>query len=142
MTMATNKEVFQRYLPVYLKASKKEKQALLNTVCEVTGFHRKAAIRKFRNLQLRRSGKVLYRGRPVVYGNDVIVALKFVWQTASEICGELLHPVIGDYVNVMKRDRQWNYSVDVTDKLLQMSEGTVKARVGRFMKIRSFRHGL
>lgn len=142
MTMATNKEVFQRYLPEYLKAFKKEKQAILDTVCAVTSFHRKAAIRKFRNLQLKRFSGVESRGRPVVYDNDVIVALKFVWQTASEICGELLHPVIGDYVNVLRRDGQWIYSAEVTDKLLQMSEGTVKARVGRFMKVRNHHHGL
>lgn len=140
--METKQEVFQRYLPVYLKASKQNKRAILNTVCEVTSFHRKAAIRKFRNLQIGRTGNNHHRGRPTVYGPDVIVALKEVWETASEICGELLHPVIGDYVAVMKRDNQWHHQAETTFKLLRMSEGTVKARVGRFMKARHRRHGL
>lgn len=142
MTMATINEVFQRYLPVYLKASKKEKQAILNTVCNVTNLHRKAAIRKFHHLQFKRLGVSSHRGRPTIYDPDTIVALKFVWQTSSEICGELLHPVIGDYVEVMKRDGQWNYQEETTKKLLQMSEGTVKAKVGRFMKARTAHHGI
>ena len=36
MTMKTIYEVFQRYLPVYLKSSKNDKQAILNVVCNVT----------------------------------------------------------------------------------------------------------
>lgn len=142
MTMATINEVFQRYLPVYLKASKKEKQVILNTVCGVTSLHRKAAIRKFHCLQFKRFGIDNHRGRPTVYDPDTIAALKFVWQTSSEICGELLHPIIGDYVEVMKRDGQWNYQEETTKKLLQMSEGTVKVKVGRFMKARSTHHGI
>ena len=142
MTMETINEVFQRYLPVYLKASKSNKQAILNTVCEVTNFHRKAAIRKFGNLQMKQAGKVDRRGRPPIYGPDVTLALKEIWQAASEICGELLHPVIGDYVSIMKRDGQWSHRESTTGKLLQMSEGTIKAKVGKFMKARHQRHGL
>jgi hypothetical protein len=142
MTMATKKEVFQRYLPVYLKSSKSNKQAILDTVCEVTHFHRKAAIRKFHQLQMGLAGGNHRRGRRTVYGPDVIAALKEIWEAASELCGELLHPVIGDYVAVMRRDGQWHHRAGTTDKLLQMSEGTVKAKTGQFMKARHKRHGL
>lgn len=142
MTMATINEIFQRYLPVYLKASKTNKQVILNTVCEVTHFHRKAAIRKFHQLLLGRTGGNHRRGRPVIYSPDVVAALEEVWQASSEICGELLHPVISDYVTVMKRDHQWFHRASTTDKLLSMSEGTVKARVGEFMKARQRRRGL
>ena len=142
MTMATNYEIFQRYLPVYLKASKQDKQAILDTVCEVTRFHRKAAIRKFRRLQLGPVGGNCRRGRPVIYGPEVLAALQAVWTAASEICGELLHPVIGDYAAIMQRDNQWHYRSDATAKLLRMSEGTVKTKVGEFMKARHKRRGL
>lgn len=142
MTMETKKEVFQRYLPVYLKSSKQNKQAILDTVCDVTHFHRKAAIRKFKRLQMGLEGGSHRRGRPTVYGPDVIVALRTIWETASEICGELVHPVIEDYVSVMKRDGQWTHGKDTTEKLLQMSEGTVKKKVGQFMKARHRRKGL
>lgn len=77
-----------------------------------------------------------------MYGPDVTTALKDVWEASSEICGELLWPMIGEYVSVMKRDGQWHHRPDTTTKLLGISEGTVKARVGKFMKARHFRRGL
>jgi hypothetical protein len=140
--MATILEVFERYLGEYLKAPKQRKTEILSTVCELTEFHRKAAIRKFRVLQFRFVGQSDRRGRPVVYTPDVNVALKDIWEASSEICGELLWPVISEYVSVMKRDKQWQHRPDTTTKLLKMSEGTVKAKVGTFMKARHRRRGL
>jgi|SRR3989338_746037 len=142
MTMATILEVFERYLGEYLKASKPRKTEILSAVCELTGLHRKAAIRKFRILQFRFIGQSDRRGRPVTYTPDVTAALKDVWEASSEICGELIQPVIAEYVTVMQRDGQWQHRPDTTAKLLQMSEGTVKARVSTFMKARHVRHGL
>ncbi len=142
MTMETINEVFQRYLSVYLKSSKKDKQTILDTVCEVTSLHRKAAIRKFNHLGFGETRNVRHRGRPTIYNSDVIVALKEVWEISSEICGELLHPVIKEYVTVMQRDQQWHHSQTTTEKLLEMSEGTVKAKVGKFMKARHRRKGI
>jgi len=140
--MATIIEVFQRYLPEYLKASKQRKQAILDTVCELTGFHRKAAIRKFRRLQMRSSGNSDGRGRPVTYTPDVIAALKDIWTAGSEICGELLRPVTAEYVAILKRDGQWNHRSEATEKLLKMSEGTMKVKVGSFMKARHSHRGI
>ncbi len=142
MTMETILEVFERYLKEYLKAPRERKTEILNNVCETTSLHRKAAIRKFRALQMKSASKTDRRGRPVIYTPDVISALKNVWYPASEICGELLHPLIEEYVFIMKRDGQWNHRPETTKKLLMMSEGTVKAKVGAFMKARHTRHGL
>ena len=141
MTMATIIEVFQRYLPEYLKASRQRKQAILDTVCELTDFHRKAAIRKFRVLQMKSSCDTDGRGRPVIYTPDVTSALKDVWTAGSEICGELLHPVTAEYVAIFKRDGKWNHRPETTEKLLRMSEGTMKTKVGSFMKARHTHHG-
>ena len=106
MTMQTIYEVFQRYLPVYLKSSKNDKQAILNVVCNVTSLHRKAAIRKFNHLGFGETRNIGKRGRPTIYGPEVIMALKKIWEASSEICGELLHPVIPEYVAILKRDQQ------------------------------------
>lgn len=76
MTMTTIYEVFLRYLPAYLKASKQNKQAILDKVCDITNVHRESAIRKFRKLQFRRGSSRDYRGRPIIYGPDVIAAFK------------------------------------------------------------------
>jgi|SRR3989339_109546 len=142
MTMATILEVFRRYLPEYLKASKRRKQAILNIVCELSRFHRKASVRKFKNLQMESLGSRDDRGRPTIYTPDVICALKDVWTISSEICGELLHPIVPEYVAILKRDGQWKHRQETTEKLLRMSEGTMKVKVGSFMKARHFHRGV
>jgi len=140
--METKKDIFLEYLSAYLNATKDKKGELLDLVCAVTKLHRKAAVRKFRALQLRDPAKQEGRGRRTYYDHGVTAALETVWAAAGEICGELLHAVIAEYVNILERDNQWRHGDLVTGKLLAMSVGTVKRRVGTFMKARRTRHGL
>jgi hypothetical protein len=76
------------------------------------------------------------RGRKEYYGPDVTVALKEVWEAGSEVCGELLHPMIKEYVEILKKDKMWNQGDVATGKLLAMSVGTIKNRVDKFIKAR------
>lgn len=142
MTMATKNEIFTEKLKTYLKATKAEKRQILDAVCSVTGMHRKAAVRKFARLQLKDSRLQETRGRPAYYTNDVTLALKDIWKVGSEVCGELIHPVISEYVTALKRDGMWQYGEETTVKLLQMSEMTVKRRVSRFMSGRQPSKGM
>lgn len=143
MTMGTRNDIFQSHLQTYLSASKVEKGKLLEQVCTITTMHRKAAIRKFRQLQLSSSSIALpKRGRPCTYTPDVTTALKGIWEAASCLCGELLHPVIADYVAILQRDHMWQYGEETTRKLLAMSEGLVKLRVGDFAKAGRIHHGI
>jgi hypothetical protein len=140
--MKTKNEIFSRYLGEYIKSTVERKGEILTIVSDATQMHRKAAIRKFKRLQLK--GVPLYenRGRKATFTPDSIAALKVIWEAASEICGELLHPIIKEYVDVLQRDRLWQNTPDATDKLLCMSEATVKRKVGSFMKARRASKGL
>lgn len=142
--MKTKKEIFSRYLKEYInkKTTRKRRGEILDNVCDVVGIHRKAAIRKFRRLQLKGSSAIDSRGRSQYYTPDSISALKTVWEVSSEICGELLHPVISEYVSILERDKLWKHNLDATTKLLEMSEATVKRKVGNFMKARTSRKGV
>lgn len=143
MTMGTRNDIFQSHLQNYLAADKAGKTKLLEHVCAVTGMHRKAAIRKFRKLQLRSpSSSPPRRGRPCVYGSDVTAALHDVWAAASGICGELLHPAISEYVTILQRDGMWHHGEEATVKLLAMAERTVKRRIAGFADASRVRHGL
>jgi len=142
MTMKTKTEIFNEYLEEYLKASKEQKTLLLDHVCFVTKMHRKATIRKFRVLQLRDPCKTEKRGRSEYYGPDVTVALKEVWEAGNEVCGELLFPVINEYIDILIRDKLWKHWDSSTSKLRAMKLGTVKRRVGNFLKARGKRSGI
>jgi len=142
MTMATKKEIFKEHLAEYLQAGKDRKSELLNAVCTVTSMHRKAAVRKFRVLQRRDPLREVKRGRSELYTPDVTAALRDVWDAGNEVCGELLHPMIAEYVHTLQRDKLWKHGSGATKKLIAMSEATVKRRVGAFIKIRTKRYGL
>ena len=136
MTMATKQEIFKEKLGEYLAASKEEKGRILDAVCRITGGNRKAAIRRFKTLQTRPRSWKKRRGRNITYGHRTTVALKEVWETMNRVCAERLHPMIPEYVRILKRDGMWNFREPETALLLQMSLGTVKDRIGSFDRIK------
>lgn len=142
MNMTTKRNIFERYLSEYLKANKKRKGDILDHVCDCIQIHRKAAIRRFRRLQLNGGFSYGKRGRKTYYTQDTTLALKTIWEASSEICGELLHPIIEEYVTIFRRDNMWHHSKEATNKLLKMSEGTVKRKAGCFLKARDTRKGI
>ena len=142
MTMKTKTDIFKEYLEAYLKGGKEQKSLLLNHVCFVTKMHRKASIRKFSTLQLCDPYRQEARGRSEYYGPDVTCALKDVWEIGNEVCGELLFPMINEYIDILVRDKKWKHGDDATSKLRAMKLGTVKRRVGNFLKARGRRSGI
>jgi hypothetical protein len=138
MNMETKKQIFERYKDEYFKARTEKKGGrrrcgeILDIVCDVAKMARKAASRKFTRLQNRDSRQEEKRGRDVYYTADVTAALKEIWDASNGLCGELLHPLIPDYVSIFKRDNSWKNSDEATGKLLKMSERTVKRRVTKF----------
>jgi len=140
MNMATKQEIFKEKLEEYLVASKEERGVILDAVCTVTKAHRKAAIRRFRTLQMKDAGIQDKRGRTATYTKAVDVALKEIWGIAHQICAERMHPQIAEYVSVLRRDT-WKHNADTTALLLTMSLATMKRRIGRFEKIHGRRRG-
>lgn len=141
--MATKTEVIKAHLTRYLHGSKEEKTHLLNHVSAVLGIHRKAAIRAFTRAQMRDPRKPKQRPGPRrIYTPDVTAALKDIWEAGNEVCGELLHPLVNEYLDILIRDRMWHHGTEATEKLRRMSEGTMKRRAGEFFKIRHGRKGI
>lgn len=142
MTMQTKKDIFSRYKKEYWRACKKRKGEILSHVADVTRMHRKAVIRRFRELQRRDPLREDRRGAPVTYTPDVTAALHEVWEAGNRVCGELLHPVIGDYVRSLERDGWWKHERETTAKLLRMSQRTVKRKVAKFAQVRRGEKGI
>ena len=140
MTMETKQEIFERYQKEYFKARIKKRGGrkrcgeILDIVCDISTMHRKAAIRKFSTIQTNDSSIGEKRGRSLCYTPDVTAALKDIWDTSNGLCGELLHPLIKEYLDILQRDTMWQHSDEATGKLLAMSTGSVKERVSHFMR--------
>lgn len=110
MKYITKMNIFEKKLEKYLKSSKKEKGELLNAVCEIINLGRKQTIRNFRKVQLK--NKSLFtetRGRKKIYGNEVNCLLKELWKLSYKLSGELLHPVLEEYLKSFKKKEDYSY---------------------------------
>jgi hypothetical protein len=76
----------------YVKATRKEKGRILDEVIAVTGYHRKAAVRLL--CGRRRKGRGGPPGRPVVYGDEVAVLARLVYEASGDIGAKRLHPFV------------------------------------------------
>jgi len=144
MTMATKKDILKTHLKEWLKAkgNRKKRAEITANICFVTKMHKKSVSRAFRREQLRDSAAANKSGRPVVFGPDVTAALKDVCEAANYPCGEILFPIIAEYVEIMKRDGRWKHCDSTTDKLLLAKEHTIRRRVSDMRKKYHFGKGL
>lgn len=144
MVVATKMDILQTHLKEWMRARKERKKRaeITKHIVFVTGMHPKSVPRAFRREQMRDGGKIEGRGRPVVYGPDVTAALKDVWDAANGPCGEILYPIIAEYVEILQRDGMWHHASSTTDKLLSMKEHTVRRRVSSLRGKYSIQKGL
>jgi hypothetical protein len=132
--MKTKDEIFEDHLAEWLdaKGDKSKRGIITMHIAFTTKCHPKSVGRTFKRLQLRDKAHKDKRGRPRYYDKGVIAALRTVWETGDHGCGELIHPMIGQYVAILKRDGQWTHGDEATGKLHAMSERTVKRIVTTF----------
>ncbi len=130
MNMATKQSIFEEHLTQWMavRKDKKRRGEIVRHIVFTAKVHPKSVPRSFRRIQMKDSSKVEGRGRKTYYTPDVSAALTDVWEAAGRACGELLHPQIHEYVEVLKRDKMWSHSNEATSKLLEMSECTVKRK--------------
>jgi hypothetical protein len=91
---------------------------LLDEICEVTGYHRKAAIRLMRRRGGGMRGRAA-RGRPVRYGSGVVVALRRIWTAAGYPWSVRLRALLPMWLPWAMR--RWKLSSEVVEKLGAMS---------------------
>ncbi len=77
----------------YRRAKIKQKTIILNEFCQVTGYHRKHAIRKLKRFKLFLKPKQK-SGRPRIYNQAVLEVLRKIWLTANLPCGKRLKPIL------------------------------------------------
>lgn len=107
----------------YLKARKKEKGKILDQFTQVTGYHRKAAIRLLHRDGPQQQRK--RRGCRRCYGPDIADALRKVWEASDRLCSKRLQPFIGEMVRVMRQYSELTINARVEAELCRMSPATI-----------------
>lgn len=132
VTMNTRKEITKATRKRYRRASKKEKSRILDEICEITGWHRKHAIRVLNQAvepPRKRGSKVLAkpketRGRKPVYTDEVLATLRKVWAVLDCPCGKRLVPVMEETLDALLRFGEIDIEEATYDRLLQISAST------------------
>jgi len=132
--MITKQDIFQEHLKEYIKAKRERKTQILDHITNTTKLCRESVIRRFKRMQTRGPTHIPKSGRKVYYTKDVGAALHTVWEAANSPCGELLHSLVSEYVQILQRDKMWHHSTGATGKLLAMSERTMRRRSRGFRK--------
>jgi hypothetical protein len=122
MTRRSIQEYAAAVRPRYLRARKREKQRILDEFCQVTGYHRKSAIRLLRHEP---KGSDKRRGRPKVYGPDLVPGLRVAWEAADRICSKRLAPFLPELIPILERHQELEVSQEVRAKLLSVSASTM-----------------
>jgi len=123
MTRGSIQEYTEAVRLRYLNARKEGKGMILDEFIQVTGYHRKAAIRLLhRKSSQKRQQR---RGRWRRYGYEVVEALRMVWETSDRVCSKRLKPFIGDLIKVMRQHGELAVSGGLEAELCQMSLSTI-----------------
>lgn len=135
-------ELTQRQAKKYRGATKKQKGEIITRYCELTGVSRNLASKRFRKvigdihpriLKDKRSKK--NRGRKPTYTTIHKAIVKRVWELSDEICGERLHPVIGEYIKQLQQNGELKfYGKRYIEETKGISERTLKRIIAKFPK--------
>ena len=106
----------------YFRASKEAKGRMLDEFTQVTGLHRKAAIRLLSRACRQSAAK--RRGRPRKY-ISAVQALRAVWEASDRLCSRRLQPFIPELVRVLRRHGEQPIGADVEALLCSMSASTI-----------------
>lgn len=133
MTRRSILEYAQAVRDRYSRASKIEKGKILDEFVQVTGMHRKGAIRLLNKTG--RTGMLKRRGRKRKYGREVAAALAEVWEASDRLCSARLKPFLPEMVRVLRRHKEQQISSSLEKGLCSMSQSTIDRLLRPYRKI-------
>jgi len=139
MSLNSKQELLEVVRPRYLKASKAEKQKILDEFTCATGYHRKHAIRVLKNRVARRTRRKR-TGYPTIYRGEVVQVLEQIWEIYGRLCSKRLQPFLPEAIRVLERCQEIQLSNEAKELLLKISSASID-RCLRPVRLRS-RHGL
>jgi hypothetical protein len=126
MSLKSKNELAEAVRPRYLKASKFEKQKILDEFTPATGYHRKHAIRVLKNkVQGQNRLKRKTKTYPRLYCGEVVEALEQIWEIYGHLCSKRLQPCLPEAIRVLERCQEINVSKDTKELLLKISSASI-----------------
>lgn len=129
LTLAARRQVTARLAGRYVKGTRAEKAAILDQLCVVNDWHRDHARKALRAALAGPPPPRASRAPVLVYGPEVITALRFVWATADGPTGKRLAPIMGLLVDSLRRHGELDISDEIADALCAMAPATIDRRL-------------
>jgi hypothetical protein len=139
MSQQSKKEVIESVRGRYLKASKAEKQKVLDELTSTTGYNRKYAIRVLRHPK--RSKGLKKPGRKKKYTQEAISMLETLWEMSGNICSKRLQPYLPEWIRKLEECKEIILTAEVKAQLLSMSVATIDRSLQK-ARCKTLRHGL
>jgi hypothetical protein len=137
MSLKSKRELLEVVQPRYLKASKVEKQKMLDEFTLTTGYHRKHAIRVLKNqVQVQNHFKRKTKTYQTIYGGEVVQALEQIWEIYGRICSKRLQPYLPEAIKVLERCQEIELSQKTKALLLRISSASID-RCLRVVRLKS-----
>ena len=141
MSLKSKHELLEVVRPRYLKASKNEKQKMLDEFTSATGYHRKYAIRILKNqVQVQNHLKRKTKTYKTIYRGEVVQVLEQIWEIYGHICSKRLQPFLPEAIKVLERCKEIELPQATKELLLKISSASID-RCLRPVRIKS-PHGL
>jgi hypothetical protein len=126
MSLNSKRELLEAVRPRYRKASKVEKQKILDEFTGATGYHRKHAIRVLKNqIQVQNHLRGKTKRYRTIYGGEVVRALEQIWEIYGQICSKGLYPFLPEAIRVLERCQEIQLSNDTKALLLKISSASI-----------------
>ncbi len=106
---------------------------MLDEFTQVTGLHRKAAIRLLSRLSRRTISQ--RRGQKRKYGPEVTVALKGIWEASDRLCSKRLKPFIPEMVKVLRQHGEQRIDASLEAQLCHISPSTIDRLLQPYRKL-------
>jgi len=120
--MTTRRELTEAVGERYRRSGRNEKRHILDEFVELTGYHRKHAIRVLcREPQPPRAKPGPHRR----YDDEVRATLITLWEAGDRICGKRLKALIPTLIDSMTRHGHLSLSKEVRQRLKQVSAATI-----------------
>ncbi len=124
MSLKSKCELLEVVRPRYLKATKTEKQKILDEFSSATGYHRKHAIRVLKN-RVPKTRRRKRPGYPTLYRGEVVQVLEQIWEIYGQICSKRLQPFLPEAIRVLERCQELELSEATKELLLQISSASI-----------------
>jgi hypothetical protein len=116
-----HKEYAQALRTRYENGTKEQKGRMLDEFTQISGLHRKAAIRLLRKPEKRVSRRP---GRKREY-MDLVEPLKTIWEASDRLCSKRLHPFLPEMIRVLRHHGQAHIKAATEARLCEMSASTI-----------------